>query len=142
MDKETLKIIAYGIIGAVAFMVPVMLVLYGLQKYKAAGARALERILQEARGAGDGADSGPVVAIEFYTYQGFLSASYQTHHELRLPHAQAVRALKGLHRFNLIWGWWGLGGLFIPFISWWNYRAQLRNIRRQVADNQTGVPRS
>ena len=47
------------------------------------------------------------------------------------PPQDAREALWRLHRFNLTWGMFAHGALLIPLVSYGNYLAQKRAIRRQ-----------
>jgi hypothetical protein len=49
-----------------------------------------------------------------------------------LPADKAEQLLKRLHRFNLKWGMFAHGALFIPLISYVNYRIQIARIRSQI----------
>ncbi|WP_040550051.1 hypothetical protein [Pedosphaera parvula] len=71
--------------------------------------------------------------ITFRTYTGLLViGAHQTHH-LALTTADALVLLKRLHCFNLKYGWFYPGGLFIPLVSCLCYFSQTRKIRSKVA---------
>jgi hypothetical protein len=72
-----------------------------------------------------------LVAVEFRTYYGFIAFVTQTEHRFWAPPGDAREALWRLHRFNLSWGMFAYGALLIPLVSYINYLAQMRSIRRQ-----------
>lgn len=73
---------------------------------------------------------GPEVEIVFHTISGVLVYSVEWEHRERLPSVAAGILLGELHRFNLRHGMFSHGALFVPLISYYNYRKQLANIRR------------
>ncbi|MHB1561728.1 MAG: hypothetical protein ACYC61_30130 [Isosphaeraceae bacterium] len=80
--------------------------------------------------------SGPapgLVLVVFHTYYGFIAFVTQTEHRFWSTPDDARQALLRLHRFNLTWGMFAYGALLIPLVSFGNYLAQLRSIRRQEA---------
>ena len=72
------------------------------------------------------------VEVVFHTYFGFLGGGYQSEHHAFLPASHAETLLRRLHSFNLRWGWFCPGGLFVPFLSYASYRRQLKSIRAQA----------
>ncbi len=74
-----------------------------------------------------------LVEVVFHTYYGFLIFVVQYEHRFWTRPDEARQALLGLHRFNLTWGMFAYGALVIPLLSFGNYLAQLRSIRRQEA---------
>jgi len=76
------------------------------------------------------------VQIRFHTYWGFLAFVAQQQHRAELPADTAEFLLARLHAFNLQWGFFAAGAAFIPILSWFNYRAQLKQIRRAVQSQQ------
>jgi hypothetical protein len=120
------------IIASVAFYVPLAwLILKGY--------RWLRRLAEDSQGrAFDGlkVHDGPapgLVGVVFHTYYGFIAFVIQTEHRFWAPPDDAREALWRLHRFNLNWGMFAYGVLLIPLVSFGNYLAQLRSIRRQEA---------
>lgn len=80
--------------------------------------------------------SGPapgLVLVVFHTYYGFIAFVAQTEHRFWSTPEDARQALLRLHRFNLKWGMFAYGALLIPLVSFGNYLAQLRSIRKQEA---------
>jgi hypothetical protein len=76
--------------------------------------------------------SGPgLVAVVFHTYHGFVAFVEQTEHRFWATPSEAREALRRLNRFNLRWGMLAYGALFIPLISYANYLAQRRSVRKQ-----------
>ncbi len=76
-----------------------------------------------------------LVAVVFHTYYGVLAFVSQTEHRFWATPDDAREALLRLHRFNLSWGIFAYGALLIPPLSYVNYLAQKRSIRRQEAAN-------
>jgi hypothetical protein len=72
-----------------------------------------------------------LVLVVFHTYYGFIAFGIQTEHRFWAPPDDAREALWRLHRFNLTWGMFAYGALVIPLLSFGNYLAQRRSIRRQ-----------
>jgi hypothetical protein len=107
------------------------LALFIYRGYEALARRALKRIyadfrLSESRRGGD-------VAVVFHTYHGLVAWFTQTEHRVFVPEADARRLLNRLLRFNVTWGLFTWGALFVPPISLYNYTVQRRSIARQVA---------
>jgi hypothetical protein len=73
-----------------------------------------------------------LVTVVFHTYYGFLVYFVQTEYRFWATPDEARIALWRLHRFNLIWGLFAAGAIFIPLFSMGNYWAQLRSIRKQI----------
>jgi hypothetical protein len=69
------------------------------------------------------------VEVVFHTYFGFLGGGYQSKHRAFLSPAHAETLLQRLHSFNIRWGWFCPGGLFVPFLSYASYRRQIKSIR-------------
>lgn len=76
------------------------------------------------------ADVGPVVEFEFQTFVGVAIATTEWTHRERMPSVPAKLLLKELHAFNLRYGVFTHFMLFIPLLSYYNYRRQLAVIRR------------
>jgi hypothetical protein len=71
------------------------------------------------------------VFIRFHTYDGFLLWFTQTTHSVFAAPPDARELLHRLHRYNLTYGLFAAGVVFIPLISYFNYRAQLKSIMSQ-----------
>ena len=78
----------------------------------------------------DGPAPGLVLVV-FHTYHGFIAFVTQTEYRFWAPPDDARQTLRRLHRFNLIWGMFAKGVLLIPLLSFGNYLAQRRSIRKQ-----------
>lgn len=81
-----------------------------------------------------GADPTPPdrrVEFVFHTYYGFVAFVIQQEHRFSLPPDRARELLWKLHKFNLTWGMLAYGALVIPLLSYGNYLAQKRRIRKQ-----------
>ena len=122
----TISVVA--IVGLTAFIFGLFWLVRRLIRLGADALRATYTGLDihPARHAGD-------VELVFLTYFGLAGGGYQCKHHVFLPPEQAGVLLKRLHRFNLRWGWLCPGGIFVPFLSYANYRSQLRVIRAQTA---------
>lgn len=75
-----------------------------------------------------GLGPGPMVTIVFHTYSGLVVYMTQVRHELRLPSRAARLLLWELVKFNLSHGMLGPGCLYVPLLTWMEYRSQLRRI--------------
>jgi hypothetical protein len=95
----------------------------------------LEQIFQDA--AAFEATSQHNVVFGFHTYWGFLVYFVQQYHCESMPADRAIYVLRRLHRFNVTYGLFCPGAIFIPLLSWWHYHAELRNIRRQLVKQET-----
>jgi hypothetical protein len=71
------------------------------------------------------------VSIRFHTYDGFLAYFVQTPHEVYASPADARKLLGRLLRYNLTYGMFAAGCIFVPPLSLIEYLSQLRDIRRQ-----------
>jgi hypothetical protein len=84
--------------------------------------------------------AGPPVSFTFYTYSGFLVVATQTKHEPELAAPLALEYLWELHKYNL---WNSLvpyhGSLYVPLLSWLNYRTQRRRIQEQAERGNIGA---
>lgn len=74
------------------------------------------------------------VFVRFHTYDGFLLWATQHEHAFHAVPEQARELLRRLHRYNLTHGVFVHGALVIPFMSYFNYKAQLRSITAQEVD--------
>ena len=72
----------------------------------------------------------------FHTYSGFLVFVVQRKYEAVVPAGQARAVLDRLFKHNLTWGMFAYGVLFIPILSYFEYRAQ----SKQIADALRGSP--
>ncbi len=68
------------------------------------------------------------VRIVFHTYSGFLVFVTQRRQEWVLPPAAARAKLNDALRHNVTWGMFAYGLLFIPLLSWFEYRAQMKKV--------------
>jgi hypothetical protein len=78
------------------------------------------------------------VFIKFHTYDGFLVWFTQTTHTGYIRADLAPELLRRLHRYNLTYGLFSAGALFIPMLSYLNYRAQLKAVIAQKAGITSG----
>lgn len=72
------------------------------------------------------------VNVVFHTYYGLITFVTQTEHRFWASPDDARLALWRLHRFNLTWGILAYAALLIPLLSYGNYLAQKRSIRKQT----------
>ncbi len=75
------------------------------------------------------------VQLSFRTYFGFGGGGYQCEHRVYLSPEAAECLLNRLHAFNLHWGWFCPGGLFVPILSYINYRSALKLIRARRVEH-------
>jgi hypothetical protein len=73
------------------------------------------------------------VKVVFHTYAGILVFVVQRKHHFWASPDDARLTLWRLHKFNLTWGMFAYGALLIPLVSYLNYLAQKRSIKRQIA---------
>lgn len=116
------RLVGFGGLAAI------ILVVVGAVKYNPA--RRLRSIL-DAELSADDVEDEPLVGIVFHTCYGVLLFSVHNTHSLRLSAPAAERLLRRLHRFNCTWGLLARAGLFVPFASRSEYKAQLRSIEEQ-----------
>ena len=77
---------------------------------------------------------GPgLVGVVFHTYSGLLVFVQQVEYRFWATPADARTVLARLHKYNLTWGFFAYGALFIPLLSFGNYLAQKRRIAQQEA---------
>lgn len=69
------------------------------------------------------------VELRFHTYHGLLAFFVQTEHHVFAAPNDAEVLLRRLHYFNLTWGMFAAGAFFIPILSYFNFRSQLKRIR-------------
>jgi hypothetical protein len=74
------------------------------------------------------------VFVRFHTYDGFLVWVREHEHAFYALPEEARELLRRLHRYNLTRGILAAGGRFVPFISYFNYKAQLRSIAAQEVE--------
>lgn len=118
---------AIAIVATIVFFVLLgVLVLFGLRGYEALARRSLRR---KYRGLTihDVPQTGDVV-VTYHSYHGLIAWVTQTPHQVALPPDDARRLLGRLLRFNLLWGLFSYGALFVPPIAILNYIAQRRSI--------------
>ena len=127
---ETLSIALF----VAGFLAAFGLVVYAILKfnrwYRRRAEASLERIYRDV-GVPTDPSKGDVTVV-FHTYHGFIAYFVQQEHNLRLPPEMAELLLKRLHGYNLRWGWLARGSVFIPILSYFNYRSQLGKVRRQA----------
>jgi hypothetical protein len=116
-------VVFYGVLGWV--------VLQGYRWLKrraqAAHARAVDG-LKVHNGAAPG-----LVFVRFHTYYGFIAFVQTTEHRFWATPDDARQALRRLHHFNLVWGFFARGAILIPLVSYANFLTQRRSIRKQEA---------
>ena len=71
------------------------------------------------------------VNIRFVTYHGFIAYVRQTEYDIFVDLNQAEDLVRKLHRFNMKYGWFTWGGVYIPFLSYHNLRREIRKIERE-----------
>ena len=124
---ETLLVIFVLIAVPATFIgVPIFVVMGGIQKFaRKPLLRCFEGLdLHNSQLPGD-------VCVVYHTYRGFLVWFVQEEHFICAPPDDARLLLKRLLRFNLTWGLFSYGLLFVPLLSLGNYYAQKRSIETQ-----------
>ena len=118
------------IVGSVAFYGALgWLILRGYRWLRRLAQTSQQRAFRDLKIHHDPAPG--LVAVVFHTYYGFIAFVTQTEHRSWASPDDAREALWRLHRFNLTWGMFAHGAVFIPLLSCGNYLAQKRSIRKQ-----------
>lgn len=122
------------LVGGIMLIVLVILCLLIVKAHRwftAAADRAQQRAFE---GVQVHHSPGPgLVEVIFHVYSGVLVFTRQVEYRFWATPDNARLVLWRLHRFNLAWGLFAYGALFIPLLSIGNYLAQRRRISRQVA---------
>ena len=128
--------IEYSVHPAVAWAIIIGMVvavgvgaLWFLRFFKRRAKASLQQIYDEVGVTEPPAAEG--VHVVFYTYYGLLAWVTQTEHHVVLPLDRAELMLRRLNWFNITWGQFAYGAVFIPLISYGNYLIQLRRIRAE-----------
>lgn len=124
--------------GAAVFIAVAVGVLFFYRWYESAAQKALVRVYEGLRVHQVPQDGD--VFLCFHTYHGFVAWFTQTTHHVSLPADDARLLLRRLVRFNLSWGLLTWGALFIPLLSWVNFRQQNRSVRDQESRGGYTVP--
>ena len=110
------------------FGIPITLGLYGYRAYKCAAERRVDALFSRLFEI-----NGPISRhyVDMYTYFGFLA--WATQHSMRIyltiENVNEVDYLaRKLRSFTLRWGILAKGAVFIPLITWWNYRSVFMTI--------------
>lgn len=131
MDRQTLLMAAVVVGVTVGLGVPIWLALLAYRKIKSSAQRRLETILSEANTPSSSATE-PQVDVLCYAYYGFIASLTTVTIRCSLPLSRANALLDSVHRFNLRWGWFAAGGLFVPIASTCRRWQQRRSFRKQV----------
>jgi hypothetical protein len=132
---QTWKVIAASVGGLLLLGGLGCLVVKGYRRYSAAAERAEARAYQDvvtSRTPGPG-----MVGVVFHTYWGLLVFVRQDEHRFWAAPDDARLVLARLHRFNLTWGFFAYGAMFIPMLSSLNYWRQRKQISRQAGGPTT-----
>jgi hypothetical protein len=73
------------------------------------------------------------VYVRFHTHYGFITFVRTTEHRFWAAPDDARVALRRLHHFNLVWGFFAHGAILIPIVSYVNFLMQRRSVRSQEA---------
>jgi hypothetical protein len=93
-------------------------------------------LLRAQARVGDSMLPEPVVTLTFHTYSGLWHHFVQTEHRQELPAKIALEYLWALHKYNLVHCLVPYhGALFVPFLSWAEYRKQ----KRLIEDVSAGI---
>lgn len=129
VDQATLAAIVVVTIAAI--IAATLLIVRLHRRFIAAAERAQMRVFE---GTNVSLKPGPgLVEVVFHTYCGLLAFTHQTEHRFWASPEDAQKVLSQLHRFNLTWGFFAYGALFIPLLSLGNYLAQRSQIKKQAA---------
>ncbi len=74
-----------------------------------------------------------LVYVRFHTYYGFIAFVQTTEYRFWATPDDAREALRRLHHFNLVWGFFARGAILIPIVSYANLLIQRRSIHKQEA---------
>jgi hypothetical protein len=114
-DGNLIMAIAVAVVIAAAVFVPLSL-------YRA-------RKRQRAELARDAGQLQPGhVRVSFHTYSGLLVWVTQRTYDVVLPADQAAEMLWGWHKHNLTKGLFAYGGVFVPILSFFEYRTQMKKV--------------
>ena len=72
------------------------------------------------------------VNLKFHSYHGFLVYVIQTKHNVWATPDDAMLLLRRLHWFNITRGFFAYGALFIPILSWFNYRSESKRLQEEL----------
>ena len=72
------------------------------------------------------------VNLKFDTYHGFLFYAIHTKHDVWANPNDAMLLLRRLHWFNVTRGFFAHGAVFIPILSWFNYRSETKRLQEQM----------
>jgi hypothetical protein len=113
-------------ISIVVFLACLVYVLFYVvlffREYQSSSGRALQKILQECSAQKTATNS--TIPVTFHVYVGFLNTVKTVEVKTLVPKDQAIALLKRLRNFNFRWGLFGLGGLFVPFLTMFEYFKQ------------------
>jgi hypothetical protein len=138
--QQDLAIAAGIVVGAVILIVA--MAVFAVKRSRAARdpSKWDELLVRAAERARAGGDLGPMVGFTFHTYSGFLASFTQAEHRPRLPAAVAREYLRELHVYNLKQCLIPYPGVvYVPVLSWFNYRTQRRSIQEQAERGSTGA---
>ena len=120
-----------GAVGMILLAGLSVVIVNGYRRFNVAADRSRLRAF-----AGATISEGPapgLVAVVFHTYSGVVLFTHQVEHRFGAAPNDALLVLARLHRFNLAWGFFAYGGLFIPLLSYVNYELQRKKIEKLAA---------
>ncbi len=82
------------------------------------------------------------VRIVFHTYTGFLVWVTQRTYDVIVPAEQAQAMLKGWLKHNLTYGLFAYGGIFVPILTFFEYRSQSKKVALALQRGFPVVPKS
>jgi hypothetical protein len=133
MDKEVVLVICLTIPILLAF---VGFILLCVKFYRSCIAPSDQRVQDLiARFQSDAGDTR-TVRIKFQLHYGFLNSARIYNIDTPVQIDNAIPFLKALVRFNLRWGMFGLGGLFVPLIAVSEYLREKKKVMKQMETQQ------
>jgi len=125
--------ILFPLIGASAIailiVVPVLVIRYW-RKARREAARELSSPKQPG-----------MVDFVFHKYSGFLVFVVQTRIAVALPAVEAEALLRRLVRHNLTWGLFAYGGIFVPILTYFEWRTQTKRIAEARTETSESASR-
>ena len=120
----------FPIVVLAGFVIVGVVVLYLFRAYNHLAERSLKKIYASTTQSPEPREG--FVLLQFHTYHGFIGWFSQAEHNIYLPASDALRILNRLLRFNLTWGLFTWGAIFIVILSLFNYVGQRRSISHQL----------
>ncbi len=132
-ELETTVIVSVLTVVTIVIFAGVVWMIYRFVKwYNKAAEKALTRIVSDFDASLEPKDRD--VQITYHTYSGIFFHVTQIEHNCYLPPEQAKDFLRRLRNYSLKWAILSQGCLFVPFLAFGNYTAQLKRIDHQIRE--------